>query len=525
MIKEASKYTLLIVDDDKNTRDGIGRAMRKIYTVKGAQDAETALSILADQSIDVVLTDMRMPRRDGMSLLQEVHTLYPQIPVILLTAYGSIESAVQAMKAGAYDFLAKPINLDHLELIIKRALDQSKDQPLRPMLTTGSKTPQATDLAQLIGTSQAMNHVYNIIRQAAPSQASILIQGPSGTGKELVAHAIHQLSSRAQGPFMAIHCAALSDALLESELFGHEKGAFTGAIATKKGRFELANGGSLFLDEISEINLATQVKLLRVLETRTIERVGSSEIIPVDIRLITATNRNLAELVRKGEFREDLFFRLNVIDINLPPLRERQGDLPLLCEHFIKEFAIKNNKPIDGITPEAMTALQHYPWPGNVRELRNTLEKMIVLSAHSTLDITDIPENISDPFIDIPLSNQRTALPIQPERYRLPLSSTSIHAALPPSPSQHFYQSETIIDHPESGVYTPIVNSLNTATSPVEGLQSVLNPSPEEEAEIIEKALIQAGGNKRKAAELLGISRRTLYRKLDDLQNFLHPKR
>ncbi len=391
----SDKPVILVVDDDKNTRDGLQRALQRHYTVKTAESAETALAVLAsDPAVDVMLSDLRMPGADGLVLLRRVHAQHPQTVCILLTAYGSVETAVEAMKQGAYDFLTKPINLDHLDMLVARAL-KSRDLE-KKVETLESQLNEKFGMENIIGESDAMKQVFEIIQQTAPTQASVLIQGPSGTGKELVAQAIHRLSTRAQGPFVAVHCAALSATLLESELFGHEKGAFTGAAGQRKGRFELADGGTLFLDEVSEIDPSIQVKLLRVLEERTFERVGGEETIETDIRVIAATNRDLREYVRQGKFREDLFFRLNVVDIALPSLSERSGDIPLLADRFLKEYCLKNNKRIEGLTPDAMNLLTAYTWPGNVRELRNTLEKMVVLSRTERLSARDVPANIRE---------------------------------------------------------------------------------------------------------------------------------
>ena len=388
------KPTILVVDDDKNTRDGLERALRRRYDVVLAEHGERALTILEAQHVDIILSDVRMPGMDGLTLLQRALAHRPNVICILLTAYGNVEVAVEAMKRGAYDFLTKPVNLDHLDLLLKRALRsrdvESENVNLHEQLDT------KYGLERIIGTSPAMGQLFDTIRQAAPTQATVLIQGESGTGKELVAHAVHRLSTRVRGPFIPVHCAALSMNLLESELFGHEKGAFTGAMSRRKGRFELADGGTLFLDEISEIDAAIQVKLLRVLEERTFERVGGDETIETDIRLITATNKDLKTLVKEGKFREDLFFRLDVVNITLPPLRERTGDVPMLCNHFLREFSESNNRDISGITPDAITILSSYAWPGNVRELRNTIEKMVVLSRGDRLTARDIPANIRE---------------------------------------------------------------------------------------------------------------------------------
>ena len=388
------RSVILIVDDDRNTREGLQRALQRRYTVRLAEDATRALDLLADNEVDVLLSDLRMPGLDGMGLLRRVQAQHPATICILLTAYGSVETAVEAMKQGAYDFLVKPVNLDHLELLLERAL-RSRDMESRNR-DLQSQLDQKYGMESIVGDSPPMQHVFDIIRQAAPTSATVLIQGPSGTGKELVAHAIHRLSTRVNGPFIAVHCAALSPTLLESELFGHEKGAFTGAATRRKGRFELADGGTLFLDEISEIEPATQVKLLRVLEERCFERVGGNEPVEVDIRLIAATNRDLRELIAQGKFREDLFFRLNVVDIFLPPLSERASDIPMLCEHFLRECAERNGKPAPGITPDALNLLTVYPWPGNVRELRNTIEKMVVLGRGEKLTARDVPAVIRE---------------------------------------------------------------------------------------------------------------------------------
>ncbi len=385
---------VLIVDDDKNTREGLRRALRNHYRIRLAESAERALEALADDGVDVMLTDMRMPGTDGMALLRRAQARHPELICIMLTAYGSVETAVEAMKQGAYDFLTKPVNLDHLEMLIARALRsrdvEHKNRELEQQLDN------KYGLENLIGGSAVMQPVFDTIRQVAPTQASVLITGPSGTGKELAAHALHRLSTRARGPFVAVHCAALSDNLLESELFGHEKGAFTGAQSRRKGRFELADGGTLFLDEISEIDPSVQVKLLRVLEERCFERVGGDETVEVDIRLIAATNRNLRTMVDEGTFREDLFFRLDVVNIAMPPLSERGSDIPVLCDHFIREVSAKNGKPVDGITADAVHLLSAYAWPGNVRELRNTIEKMVVLARGTRLTARDVPATIRE---------------------------------------------------------------------------------------------------------------------------------
>ncbi len=391
---KTKRHVILIVDDDRNTREGLQRALRSRFDVRLAESAESAITALNAGGIEVMLSDMRMPGASGIDLLKFVHTHHPTVTSILLTAYGNVETAVEAMKEGAFDFLTKPVNLDRLEMLVERALHtreiEAKNQVLEAQLD------KKFGLESIVGSSQPMQELFDVIRQVAPSQASVLIQGPSGTGKELVAQAIHRLSQRARAPFVPVHCAALSPTLLESELFGHEKGAFTGATATRKGRFEQADGGTLFLDEIGEIDSSVQVKLLRVLEERRFERVGGDETIEVDIRLVAATNRDLRKMVDEGKFREDLYFRLSVVPVTLPPLSARASDIPLLCDHFLKEFAARNGRDIPGFTPDAVNLLCAYQWPGNVRELRNTIERMVVMSQGGRLSARDVPPQIRE---------------------------------------------------------------------------------------------------------------------------------
>ncbi len=448
----AERPVILVVDDDKNTRDGLQRALQRHYDVKTAESADAALALLAEGvPVDVMLSDLRMPGMDGLALLRRVNAQHPKTVCILLTAYGSVETAVEAMKHGAQDFLIKPVNLDHLDLLVARAI-KSRDLESK-VETLEIQLDEKFGMQNIIGESPAMQQVFEIIRQAAPTQASVMIQGPSGTGKELVAQAIHRLSTRAKGPFVAVHCAALSASLLESELFGHEKGAFTGATVQRKGRFEMADGGTLFLDEISEVDPSIQVKLLRVLEERTFERVGGEETIETDIRLIAATNRNLRTYVREGKFREDLFFRLNVVDILLPSLSERCGDVALLTDRFLKEACTRNGKKIDGLTPDAMNLLTAYSWPGNVRELRNTIEKMVVLSRSERLTARDVPANIRESLRGSPALISRA----------------------------------------------PVLMTGSLADTERRKIMAVLDKN---------------GGNRTRAADELGISRRTLHRKL-----------
>lgn len=391
--------TILIVDDDRNTRDGLERALKSGHNVFAAPDARSALGILAANRIDLILSDVRMPGLTGLEFLAEVKAKYPDIPFILLTAYGSVETAVEAMKAGAYDFLTKPVNLDRLDILVGRAISERELRTRTSELQNQNarlrrQLDEKFGMENIIGSSEAMKPVFETVRAAAPTDATVLITGPSGTGKELVAHAIHNLSRRAKGPFVAVNCAALPASLLESELFGHEKGAFTGAESLRKGRFELASGGTLFLDEIGEIDQATQVKLLRVLEDRHFERVGGTETIAADFRLVAATNKNLPAQVAAGAFREDLFYRLSVIDVRLPPLADRAEDIPAMAMAFLREFSEKNGRNVTSIAPAALDALCVYAWPGNVRELRNTMERMVVLARSSQLTVADLPPNI-----------------------------------------------------------------------------------------------------------------------------------
>ena len=431
---------ILIVDDEKDTRDFMARALSGKYEVLTAADAEFAMKQLdADRSIRLLLSDVRMPGEDGITLMKAAKAMNPSLAVILLTAFGSIDQAVAAMKDGADDFITKPVDLDQLELRIEKALKahrlESEVKHLKAQLD------EKYGMNGIVGNSPAMQKVFRMIRQAAPTDATVLIQGPSGTGKELVARAIHNLSNRSKGPFVAVEFAAISPNLLESEMFGHEKGAFTGAVSRRIGRFEAANHGTIFLDEISEMPLELQVKLLRVLQEREFQRVGSNETVKCDIRIVAATNRDLAAYVKEGKFREDLYYRLNVIDMRLPALKERTGDVPLLVNRYLREFGGKS------VSPDAMRLLEAYQWPGNVRELRNAVEKMCVLSSSGEIGVDDVPDEMKR---DVPMT--------------LSVSGTL---------------GET------------------------------------EKAKIL-AVLEEVGGNRTKAAERLGISRRTIYRKLEE---------
>jgi DNA-binding NtrC family response regulator len=393
--EEGSKPKLLIVDDEKPTREGLRAALEDHYEVWVAEDAKAAMNLLEEENFAVMLTDFRLPQEDGMKLIARAKSLSKPPICILMTAYGSEELAVDAMKRGADDYIAKGrLQIDELEMRIARALRHQnlevENVAMRQQLQT------KFGLENIVGQSPAMREVFDIVRQVASSRATVLLLGESGTGKELIAKAIHQLSPRAKLPMVTVHCAALPATLLESELFGHEKGAFTGAHEKRVGRFEQAQGGTLFLDEIGEIDPTLQVKLLRFLGERTFERVGSNKTLTADVRLITATNKNLEDQVKAGKFREDLFFRLRVVEIKLPPLRERKEDLPLLAKTFLNEFAMENSKKVNDFTPDAFEALMNYPWPGNVRELRTAVESAVVLSRGERISLRDLPATIRE---------------------------------------------------------------------------------------------------------------------------------
>src|SRR3954462_6339848 len=371
--------TILIVDDEKHTRDGLRRLLEDEYDTYVAEDIRGAMDVLEREPIDVLITDLRLGGEDGMALIDRAMKL-PHPPIcIMMTAYGTVDTAVEAMKRGAYDFVTKPLNLDKVEMLIARALASRKMEQENRALR--QQIDERYGLENIIGESLALREVLDTIRQVAPSSANVLIEGESGTGKELAAHGMHNLSRRNKAKFVVVHCAALSPQLLESELFGHEKGAFTGASERRIGRFEQANGGTIFLDEIGEIDPSTQVKLLRVIgEDRSFERVGGNQTLHADVRLIAATNKNLENLVREGKFRDDLFFRLNVVRITMPPLRERKDDIPLLVRNFVRHFAKVNEKQVVDLAPDAMDALLAYDWPGNVRELRTAIEHGVVMA-------------------------------------------------------------------------------------------------------------------------------------------------
>lgn len=386
------KKTILIVDDEKNTREGLQEVFRNSYEVYTSATIKGAIAILETDPADVLITDLRLGGEDGMSLMEKALAL-PHPPVcIMMTAYGSVDTAVEAMRRGAYDFVTKPVNMERLEMLVKRALrNRDVEQENRELKQEIKKT---YGLEQMIGRSPAMVTIFDTIKQIASSKVTVLIEGESGTGKEVAAKAIHALSPRSKERFVAVHCAALSPQLLESELFGHEKGAFTGATERRIGRFEQATGGTLFLDEIGEIDPSVQVKILRVLGERTFERVGGNQTLSTDVRLIAATNRDLKKMVTEGTFREDLFFRLNVVPLRMPSLRDRKEDIPLLIDAFLVEIAKEHEKPYRRFSAEALQLLLRYNWPGNVRELRTAIEHAIILGREKELQLFDLPETV-----------------------------------------------------------------------------------------------------------------------------------
>jgi DNA-binding NtrC family response regulator len=388
-------FKILVVDDEKNIRMGLGKSLEmEGYEVYLAENGNEAIKEMLKTSIDLVVSDLKMPGMSGEELLKKITTSYPTVPVIILTGHGTVENAVNSMRNGAFDFLTKPVNLDRLGLLVKRALSTRRLIVEHQALQKEVERLEKKKDRAIIGRSGALDRVLELVEQVAQTKVSVLITGESGVGKELVADAIHNASSRKEKPFIKVHCAALSESLLESELFGHEKGSFTGASSQRKGRFELADGGTIFLDEIGEINPSVQIKILRVLQEKTFERVGGEKTIHVDTRIIAATNRDLKEEVEKGHFREDLYYRLNVVNIHVPPLRERKDDIPLLASAFLEQFAGENEKNIEGIDNKASTMLFNYNWPGNIRELRNCMESAVVLCKKHIIGPDDLPPGV-----------------------------------------------------------------------------------------------------------------------------------
>jgi len=450
--------SILIVDDEKNIREGFSKFLTpKGYEVLLAENASDAIGVMRQENPDVILTDLKLPDQDGLFVLEMARQILADPIVIVFTAYGTVETAVQAMKKGAYDFLVKPVHPDALESVLSRALANKKLKDENQDLKKELQENQGHD--NIIAESRSMKELLATVKQVAPTQSTVLIQGESGSGKEVIAHLIHEWSTRKEMPFVTVHCAALNESLLLSELFGHEKGAFTGANERKIGRFEKAHGGTLFLDEIGEIKDEGQVKLLRVLQNGEFERVGSTKTLKVDVRLICATNKNLSDEVRNGRFREDLFYRINVIRLDVPPLRNRREDIEPLLRFFIQHYARLNHKNYLTIQENAIQMLLEYPWPGNVRELKNVIERMVVLCSEKNLTYSNIPLDIREQGSD---GNSPTT------------------------------------EDPK-----PLPNTRNFQIKDME-------------KDLIKRKLVATGGNKLKAAKELGIARKTLYRKLKE---------
>jgi two-component system, NtrC family, response regulator HydG len=446
----AEPATLLVADDDPGLRESLERTLtREGYKVVLASDGRAALERVQAGGVDLIVTDLRMPGLTGLELLRAAKAIMPDVDVILLTAFGTVEEAVKAMKDGAYDFLTKPFRREQLIKLVDKALERrdliEQNRALKKQLE------DIRAKGQMIGASPSFRRMLTLVEQIADSSATILIQGESGTGKELVARTIHERSGRRAGPFVAVNCAALPETLLESELFGYEKGAFTGAAGRKEGRFELANGGTLFLDEVADLSLVTQPKILRVLQEGEFERLGATRSIQVDVRILAATNQDLADMVKDKRFREDLYYRLNVITVRVPPLRERHEDIRVLAQHYLRVYAAKNGRKLEGFSNEALERLESYAWPGNVRELENLIERMVLLARKDRIDAEDLPEEVA-------------------------------------------------------GVKRPPRDAI---------LELVGTPLADIEQRLLDETLRITGGNKTQAAKLLGIDVRTVARKLE----------
>jgi len=402
--------SLLVLDDEKNYLLVLEALLLDAgYQVTALNDPETALAFLDESEVDVIITDMKMPKLSGKDVLEYAKRDYPHIPVLVMTAFGSIESAVDIMKMGAFDYITKPFSNDELLLSVQNAAELAKVHRRYRLLHENLE--ERYGLHQIIGKSKGIRNVLQLVDRAAPTKSNVLITGESGTGKELVARALHFASPRKNGPFVSVNCMALNPGVLESELFGHEKGSFTGAVAMRRGRFELASGGTLFLDEIGELSHDMQIKLLRVLQERKFERVGGTEEVEVDIRVVTATNKDLQQEVEKGNFREDLYYRLNVVHMTLPPLRERREDIPLLLAHFVEKIATENGLPRKKIRPEALEYLSGYEWPGNIRQLENIVERCMVMVSGDTIAVADLPPEVKDD--EAQLKNALDMLPVE----------------------------------------------------------------------------------------------------------------
>ncbi|MEC7522321.1 MAG: sigma-54 dependent transcriptional regulator [Myxococcota bacterium] len=460
------KKQILVADDELNLRRVLEAQLKRDgYDVIAVEDGQQALDALEEHHVDVIISDLRMPKVDGMTLLKQAVADFPDVPVIIITAHGTVDTAVEALKLGAFDYITKPFEQSELRNVVGKAAKTRE-------LTQREVAPEPSEPGRyrLIGQSPPMVEVYNVIEKVADTPSTVLLTGESGTGKELIARALHENSSRKDRPFIRVNCAAIPRDLIESELFGYEKGAFTGAVTSKPGRFELAHGGTLFLDEIGEIPVNMQVKLLRAIQEQEFERVGGIKTIEVDVRLVAATNRDLAQEIKQGRFREDLYYRLNVVQVRLPPLRERTSDIPLLIEHFVKRFREKLKKDVVGATDGAMQRLLAHPWPGNIRELENVIERCILFSEGDRIDVGDLPPEVR---VDAPSS-----------------------AASAPPPKA----AEPASDQPTPG----LKEAVREAASKVE-------------RELIVRALSQTGGNVTHTARLLKISRKSLQTKMKEL--------
>ena len=443
---------ILVVDDDMSLRKMLEAVLTDDgYDVKEADDGQHAIEFVEEQFYDLILMDIRMTRMGGIEALKRIKKLSPGIPVIIMTAYASVETAREALKSGAFDYLTKPLDIDELKLIVQRALRHHQLEQENRYLR--ERLDDRFDFSNIIGNSRPMKNLFETLAQVAPTDATVLITGESGTGKEIVANAIHQNSPRCHKPMIKVNCAALPETLLESELFGHEKGAFTGATNRTRGRFQLAHKSTIFLDEISEMTPATQAKILRTLQEREVEPLGSSSTVKIDTRIISATNKDLENEIREGRFRDDLYYRLNVVRTEIPPLRKRREDIPLLADFFLKQYVEKNRKLVKGFTPRAMDAIMRHDWPGNVRELENLVERAVIMTRGDMITLDEFPNTINHPFSEI----------------------------------------DEVKDELSTG------RTLKDA-----------------EKEIIIRTLEETGGNRTHAAKILGISRRTLQLKLKD---------
>ena len=485
------KPRIVVADDEPNLRKVLSAILsRDGYEVLEASDGEAALA-LVDSSIAAVITELRMPKLDGMGLLRRIVAEHPDVPVIMITAHGSVDSAVEAVKLGAFDYLEKPFEQTQIRQVVQKAqktheLDRRAPRPMPPTAGSGR--------FGLVGRAAPLEQVFAVIEKVADTPSTVLITGESGTGKELFARALHENSSRHAGPFIKINCAAIPKTLMESELFGYDKGAFTGAVGQKPGRFELADGGTLFLDEIGEIPVEMQVKLLRAIQESEFERVGGIKTIKVDVRLVTATNRDLELETQRGNFREDLFYRLNVVPLLIPPLRKRTGDIPLLVAHIVKKFNERLKKSISGVTDDALAALEAHTWPGNIRELENVLERTILFSKSDRIERTDLQlAGANDPA-----HAAHAAAHVAPAA---PITGSMPAIAVPPGFDDD--------DDPVGGEH---------AGSPSGSLKDIVRAETSRvERELIVKALEETGGNVTQAARLLKISRKSLQMKMKEL--------